>query len=565
MRHAERAAERTPLYSSGDGSPLKVALVTPRVVPGWLVQFAALAARSRAVELAVLTTSGTFDAGRQSVAFDVRMFLWLERMLVGSALKLAGKDSQGPLSPVRLDRVGDGCALTRCEGAEDVITGLGRLSPDLIVSCVGADESLRFATLAKHGCWQVRGDLLDPATAGVALLQPMLDEASTTAFGLELVPAGREASVMELGTSFGATKASSFLQQRDLAFRKLPSLLLRALRGVRSGTTSSPPGACELRLSPPAPSLGAGSGFRAFYTGVKQALGWRHRRHMAQLPWFLILPDSSPTIDPLRPRLEAFHCLAAPQGDYWADPYPVVEQGRRLIFAEEYVGATGKGIIICLELSDDGRCTRLGVVLDEPGHLSYPQVFRWNDAWYMTVESCEAGRVSLYRAHDFPLGWERVYDLVVGRDCVDPTLHHHEGRWYLFANVSESGGSLSEELYLFVADDLHGPYLPHPENPVLSDVRSSRPAGRLFEHAGRLIRPAQCCTPVYGAALVFNEVLELTPQRYRERRVSTMPPDMLPGLDGCHTYNGRDTFEVLDAHGRLPGPGLQRAARVDAT
>ena len=65
---------------------------------------------------------------------------------------------------------------------------------------------------------------------------------------------------------------------------------------------------------------------------------------------------------------------------------------------------------MCLGLLEEGRAQRLGIVLDEPFHLSYPQVFQWQGAWYMTVESAGARRVSLYRATDFPLRWERTSD-----------------------------------------------------------------------------------------------------------------------------------------------------------
>jgi hypothetical protein len=247
----------------------------------------------------------------------------------------------------------------------------------------------------------------------------------------------------------------------------------------------------------------------------------------------------------------------APRGDYWADPFVVEHGQRQLVFVEEFIGRRRLGIIVCLERLPDGNAQRLGVVLDEDSHMSYPQVFQWEGVWYMTVENSAARRVCLYRATDFPLGWECVADLITDRICVDATLHHHQGLWYLFGNVSECGANASDELFLFMSERLEGPYRPHPGNPIVSDVRRSRPAGQLFLKEGKLIRPAQCCVPVYGAATVFNQVTTLSPTHYSERPISRLDPDWAPSLDGCHTYNKARTLEVLDAHGEPPGNGVR--------
>ena len=67
-----------------------------------------------------------------------------------------------------------------------------------------------------------------------------------------------------------------------------------------------------------------------------------------------------------------------------------------------------------------------------------------------------------------------------------------------------------------------------------------------------MIRPAQDCAPGYGAAVVFNEILELDPTHYRERVLSRLGPDWDASLDGCHTYSAAGGIEVLDAHGVAP-------------
>jgi hypothetical protein len=202
--------------------------------------------------------------------------------------------------------------------------------------------------------------------------------------------------------------------------------------------------------------------------------------------------------------------------------------------------------------------------VDEPGHLSFPQVMRWEGEWYLTLESSALKRISLYRATDFPLGWTRVEDLVCNRVCVDPVLHFHDGLWYLFAAVAENRNSTWDELFLFVGEQITGPFRPHPANPVISDVRRARCAGRLFHHGDKLIRPAQDCASGYGSAVVFNEVLELGPERYSERPISRLAPDWSRSLVACHTYSAAGGVELLDARGRRPS-GTPRIEVVEGT
>ena len=74
----------------------------------------------------------------------------------------------------------------------------------------------------------------------------------------------------------------------------------------------------------------------------------------------------------------------------------------------------------------------------------------------------------------------------------------------------------------------------------------------MFQHGRSLIRPSQDCAEGYGAGLVFNEVLELTPEHYRERTLSRLVPDWAPGLEACHTYSSAAGIEVVDARGPMP-------------
>ena len=164
----------------------------------------------------------------------------------------------------------------------------------------------------------------------------------------------------------------------------------------------------------------------------------------------------------------------------------------------------------------------------------------------MVPETMSVQAIQLYRSVEFPTRWEYVQDLLSGIKAVDTTICEHAGHWFLFTGVSEAGGSSWDELFLFVADTPLGPWVPHPMNPIVSDVRSARPGGPLFRRDGVLYRPGQNSAKCYGHSLAVFEVTELTPDRYAERLAYRIEPDWLPNIYGCHTITMADDLMALD-------------------
>jgi hypothetical protein len=90
----------------------------------------------------------------------------------------------------------------------------------------------------------------------------------------------------------------------------------------------------------------------------------------------------------------------------------------------------------------------------------------------------------------------------------------------MFANIAVEGARNWDELHLFSAERPFGPWRPHRQNPVKSDVRSARPARRLFESRGEVLRPAQDCSVRYGYALSIQRITRLDTKEYREEEVA---------------------------------------------
>lgn len=209
--------------------------------------------------------------------------------------------------------------------------------------------------------------------------------------------------------------------------------------------------------------------------------------------------------------------------DFVADPFMLRVGQRQYMFFEVWNRQTGKGEI-GLAMSDDLKSwTYQRIVLAEPFHLSYPHVFDWEGEYYMVPESCAVNSIRLYKATRFPVEWAFVRTLLDGRDYVDSSVFHANGRWWLLAGT----GALpyrADTLHLFHAESLLGRWRQHPKSPVVrSNVHVGRLAGRVLVQGDRIIRYAQDCDGGYGLRVRALEITELTTRRYREREFTQSP------------------------------------------
>lgn len=272
----------------------------------------------------------------------------------------------------------------------------------------------------------------------------------------------------------------------------------------------------------------------------------RHRRYLDQ--WILLYDLRKSWSS----SLWRYKKMAPPLDRFWADPHVIERDGRYFIFIEELLYATNRGHIAVIEMDREGRYSAPQPVLERPYHLSYPFVFEHEGTLYMVPESAQNSTIELYRCVEFPHRWEFVHNLMAGVKAYDTTLTFHDGRWWLFANMVEVRGASSwDELFVFWADSpLSTQWTPHPANPVVSDCKQARPAGRLFWHQGQLYRPSQNCALRYGYGFNFARIDELTETAYRETVVARATPDWAPDIVATHTFSRAGDLHVIDAQWR---------------
>ena len=279
---------------------------------------------------------------------------------------------------------------------------------------------------------------------------------------------------------------------------------------------------------------------RRLYTQLYYAPHWR-------VGWRRV--DGEETIDLRQHPASGWTTLADDRQRFFADPFPFEYQGAVTLFVEDFDHRLQRGIISAIPFGPDGPVGPAEPVLDLPYHLSYPFVFEQDGQAWMIPESSAAKSIDLYRATDYPRGWVHEARLVDGVVASDATIVQHDGRWWMFATVRDNGGAYSDALHLWSAPDFRGPWTPHARNPVLIDIASARPAGRIVERDGSLIRPVQDCRLGYGNALGLARIVRLDDENFEQvvEAVLQTGPDW-PGRR-LHTLNTAGGLEFIDGSG----------------
>ena len=234
-----------------------------------------------------------------------------------------------------------------------------------------------------------------------------------------------------------------------------------------------------------------------------------------------------------------FKKIVPPKDKFWADPFVIKEDGEYYIFFEEYLYKTKKGHLSVLKIDQKGNYTEPEIILKKDYHLSYPFVFKEGQVFYMIPETRGNSTIELYKCIEFPNKWELEKVLMKDIQAVDATILKKDNQYWMFVNMRDHEGvSTVDELFLFSSKELVSEqWEPHPQNPVISDVRISRSAGKIFEYNGELYRPSQNNAKQYGHAMNMNKIVTLNKESYKEEVVSSVFPNWEKNVKATHTLN----------------------------
>lgn len=176
---------------------------------------------------------------------------------------------------------------------------------------------------------------------------------------------------------------------------------------------------------------------------------------------------------------------------FTADPFFIKEKDTFYIFFEHKLKNIHPAKVGLLTSTDGINYNYEGTVLKEKFHLSYPQVFKYKNEFYMVPESQAANNVLLYKAEKFPYQWKICDTLIPNIKLKDPTI-------FLSDTLNIMVGADKDlTMQLYTSNSLFGEWKLHKNpNPLIGS--ESRPGGRFFNSKNGLILPVQNSSLGYG-------------------------------------------------------------------
>lgn len=237
-----------------------------------------------------------------------------------------------------------------------------------------------------------------------------------------------------------------------------------------------------------------------------------------------------------------------------ADPFLFNYKGVKYLFAEILDKKTNLGNL-GYAVFDGEKFGEWKIVISEPYHLSYPNVFEYNGNIYIVPEANQSETIYAYKAVDFPDKWEKCPPILSGIRCVDTTFLTGDGVHLMFTYDITDGNEKKLKVY---SVDEAGNAAEYYKAPISTDEASARHGGNFFTYRGDTIRVSQDCDGDYGKALVFSKVQKCDASGYSETLVQRIVPEDLKidvkDVTGIHTYNTDGELEVIDMH--VPDRGI---------
>jgi hypothetical protein len=234
---------------------------------------------------------------------------------------------------------------------------------------------------------------------------------------------------------------------------------------------------------------------------------------------------------------------------FMADPFGLWKGQLLHVFVEAYDYRTRHGEIEALILDQNFALRDRRVVLREPWHLSYPFVFESGDTVWMLPEAYRSGRLSLYRATEFPWHWQREPHFIFPEAAIDAVPIRTKDGWWMLYTPPEPRRYRTRALKLARAEQLFGPCHVCEDQPILIDKSGARMGGTPVICDDSWVLPTQDCRRTYGGAIAIRRIAAgaMGDHVIEAGAHIEAPAAFHPYTDGLHTLSAAGPVTLIDA------------------
>ena len=230
--------------------------------------------------------------------------------------------------------------------------------------------------------------------------------------------------------------------------------------------------------------------------------------------------------------------------EYWfADPFILdVTPEYIYVLAEAMPSTNHKGVIAKLTIERSSMTIiNVEVILEEPWHLSFPNIMRKDGHIYVYPESAYGKKLYLYELTEDKNGKTALKRIQTLCDDViwDTDITELFGESLLFTAHQDD---FHLDIYRWDVEQNRYIY----SESIESAEQNMRMAGSCFEHKGSIIYPSQISTPyIYGKAVQLRQIsLRNDKLELKEIRTITPPKGLL--YRGLHTFNTDKGLTIVD-------------------
>ena len=234
------------------------------------------------------------------------------------------------------------------------------------------------------------------------------------------------------------------------------------------------------------------------------------------------------------------------EGKKWfADPFILSYNDNQIIaLVEEYDYTINRGRLAKIAINRSSwtvvDCT---IILDLPTHLSFPAIYHRSNKIFVCPENNSSNTFDLYEYDNNKCSLRKIKQIYKG-PLTDAIIYKRDDFYYLLSTYEPTPNG--NALTIYQSTNFDGPYQKFDE--IHFEDNTARNAGLIFEHQGKLIRPAQESNYSYGHGLVFQEV-SFKNGKFSFNEINRFYSIHPKFKNGIHTYNEFNGLGIVDFKG----------------